>query len=64
MLEAFRAEDFWLCDVKFAISLPCRILPRDGATVERRRWGDTQLWIDTLGVMCLCLSVGDGRVAQ
>ena len=63
MLEAFWEEDFWLCYVEFAILLLYRILPRDGATSELRHWGDTQLWLDTLGVVRPCLSVGGKRVA-
>ena len=41
-----------------------RILPCNGATVELRHWGDTQLWIDMFRVVCLCLSVGGERVTQ
>ena len=64
MLVAFWAEDFQLCDVEFAISSPPGILPCNGATVELRRWGDTELWIDALGVVCPCLSIGGEHVAQ
>ena len=63
-LEAFRAEDFWLRDVEFAILLLRQVLSRYGETAELRHWGDTQLWLDTLGVVCQCLSVGGERVAS
>ena len=63
-LEACRAEYFWLGDVEFAIRLPRRVFPCAGAAAELGRWGDTQLWLDTLGVVCRCLSVGGERVAS
>ena len=59
-LEACRSEYFRLGNVEFAIRLPStrRVFPRDGVTAELGRWEDTQLLLDTLGVVC---REGDGQ---